>query len=137
MDAHGPRLHLVPAVSDEPPITAPPTPEERRDEGIQRASEHADRVRREWTASTVVYATALVQRRGYKPFLAEEIKEIAERDGVPKPPDGRAWGQVMRNLRRAGIIRHLGYAPAKSSNLSPKCLWGRAVSEKDEHHPHD
>lgn len=136
-DAHGPRIHLVLPAESEPPVTPPPSAEERRDTGIQRAADHADRVEEKWSVRATVYMAGLVGRRGFKPFLTEELIEISIRDGVAQPPDGRAWGAIMRALAKQGVIRKMGYAPAKSSNLSPKVLWGRAVPEREEPHPHD
>ena len=54
-------------------------------------------------------------------FLAEEVRNFAT--GLDLPPDGRAWGVVFRSAAREGLIVKAGYAPAKSSNLSPKVLW--------------
>lgn len=56
------------------------------------------------------------------PFLAEDVRQaLAEEIG--EPHDLRAWGQVMRLAAKRGLIEKHGYAPARSSNLSPKVLW--------------
>lgn len=93
----------------------------RRDLGIERAEAHADRVHADWTAEAF---RALGEFLGYRltPFLAEEFVTWAE-TRVPPPPDPRAWGGPIRRAARAGLIRRIGYAPAASSNPSPKCLW--------------
>lgn len=62
-----------------------------------------------------------------KEFLAEEAREWAEAMELVDPAKNeRAWGAVLRRAAKLQIIRKVGYAPAKSSNLSPKVLW-RAV----------
>lgn len=136
-DAHAPRppQHFVD--TETPPVTSEPTPEERRDQGIENATQHANRVRREWSAQADAYAKMMIARRGFKPFLLEEIVEASKRDGVPQPPDGRAWGGVIIRLAKEGLVRKMGYGAAKTSNTSPKVLWGKTVAEKEERHVHD
>jgi hypothetical protein len=56
-------------------------------------------------------------------MLAEHCRRFAELDGFACPPDKRAWGRVMRNAAAQHIIQHDGYAPAESSNHSPKVKW--------------
>jgi hypothetical protein len=51
------------------------------------------------------------------------IEEVREQPGAPIAPNERAWGQVVRRAVAEGLIMKVGYAPARSSNLSPKCLW--------------
>jgi hypothetical protein len=53
--------------------------------------------------------------------------EWCRKEGVPQPPDGRAWGSVISSARRLEIIQKVGTRLAATSNLSPKCLW-RAVA---------
>lgn len=106
----------------------PPTAEElsraRREDGIRRSAAHADAVDPTWRAKAMGYVRlhAVV----HATFLTEDVRGMAEADGLPKPPDGRAWGSVMQGAVRARIIRRVGYAPAHSSNGSPKCVWTAA-----------
>lgn len=103
----------------------PPTPTElaelRRDQGIERATDHAKRVDREWLEKALGYVRlhALVHRE----FLTEDVKAMAEADGLVLASDHRAWGGVMRKAKDAGIVKANGYAPARTSNLSPKVKW--------------
>lgn len=56
-------------------------------------------------------------------FTIEQARAAIE-DKVPKPHDRRAWGQVTRMARAKGVIvQQEGYAPAASSNGSPKPLY--------------
>jgi hypothetical protein len=98
--------------------------EVRRDIGMERAVEHADRKEPDWSAQAMAALLDFVMVYADMPFLAEEVR--AHADWIPPPPDGRAWGAVFQRAAREGHIVRLGYAPAKSSNLSPKVLWGRA-----------
>ena len=94
----------------------------RRDEGIQNSVEHADRVEMFWSESA--YGHLMDYCRLQQAFLTEEAREFAESRGLTPPPDSRAWGAVIRRAAKNGLIQRVGYKPAKSSNLSPKCLWG-------------
>lgn len=94
----------------------------RRDDGIQRAADHAgDYWRRCARGFLLEYLATHAE-----PFLAENVREFAEARHLADPPDGRAWGQVMRSAARDGLIVKVGYAPARSSNLSPKVQWRAA-----------
>lgn len=94
----------------------------RRDDGIARSSDHAESAAIGWkkraTGYLLEYLTTL--RRG-DDFLAEHVRDFAR--ALDAPPDARAWGWVLRDAARRGVIVKAGYAPAKSSNLSPKVLW--------------
>lgn len=98
--------------------------ERRRDVGIERAGDHADREHAEWRdrAATLIGEYAECHGR----FLIEDVVPFARAQGLPDPPDGRAWGAAAQRARRVGLIRSCGYAPARSSNLSPKVQWERA-----------
>ena len=91
----------------------------RRDLGIQRSG---DRAGEAWRKGARGYLLEyLATHTG--PFLAEDVREFAEGKGFDLPPDGRAWGVVFQSAAREKLIRKVGYAPAKSSNLAPKCQW--------------
>lgn len=93
----------------------------RRDDGMQRAVQHADAVDMFW--SETAYAHVFDFCKTQTTFLTEDARAFAEGRGLNPPPDGRAWGAVMQRAARNGLMRKVGYAPAKSSNLSPKVLW--------------
>lgn len=93
----------------------------RRDDGICRAVEHADRESPSWSDLALTFLRGWVQ--GHRGELLAEDVVLAARGQVPAPPDGRAWGGVLQRAARAGVIAKAGYAPAKTSNLSPKVLW--------------
>lgn len=95
----------------------------RRDDAIERVAMKADLLDESWT-DRAFSALMLYCSKSNASFIAEEVREWAEREMLISPPhDSRAWGQVMRRAAREGRIRKLGYKPAKSSNLSPKVLW--------------
>lgn len=55
-------------------------------------------------------------------FTIEQARAAIE-GRLPKPHDLRAWGRVTRSARSKGVIVQDGYAPAASSNGSPKPLY--------------
>lgn len=96
--------------------------EQRRDHGIQRAVDHAERESEGWTDFAVSLLRSFASRQS-APFLAEDFVEWATNGLIAYPADGRAFGGVFQRAAREGIIRKVGYAPARSSNLAPKCTW--------------
>lgn len=98
----------------------------RRDDGIERVSMKADLLQEGWTDRAYA-ALTIFCAKAKEPFIAEDVREWAEGLGlISAPHDSRAWGQVIQRAARSDLIRKIGYAPAKSSNLSPKVLWEAA-----------
>lgn len=92
----------------------------RRDVGIQRAGDHADADHDRWVQTAAAAIVAYAAECGGS-FLIEDVRE-ARRD-ITDPPDGRAWGAAARRAAATGLVKRVGYAPSRSSNLSPKVLW--------------
>lgn len=104
--------------------------EAARDRGMELSEANANRAKERWSedaeATVIRYC---LYRASYpeKDFLTEDVREWGEVLGmVDAPLNAKAWGGVMRRCAANGIIRKVGYAPSKSSNMSPKVLW-RAV----------
>lgn len=96
--------------------------QEARDAGIEMSGEHADRTESGWRYQALALLTAFASEHPGA-FLIESAREYAQAHGLPSPPDGRAWGSVVRLAVSKRRIRKAGYGPAASSNCSPKCLW--------------
>ena len=95
---------------------------ERGKTGSRRASERADRASEGWTERAAQRIRQHASCVDVDRFLIEEVAY-----GYPwAPPDPRAWGHATRLAVRRGWIKQVGYAPAASSNGSPKCLWAKA-----------
>lgn len=58
-------------------------------------------------------------RQARLPFTIEEAREWIG-DKVDPAPDLRWWGNVTRSAIRDGHIKRVSFAPARSSNGSPK-----------------
>jgi hypothetical protein len=88
----------------------------RADVGMGRASERAERIESGWKSTAL--EVLRVYSLGHETFLAEDV-------GIHVPPgaDPRSVGAVLQDARRRGWITPAGYAPANSSNRSPKVRW--------------
>lgn len=97
------------------------------EQGALLASQHADSASMDWTqqASCLFVDFSKAVKKG-QPFLTEDARAWAESQGLPPPPDNRAWGFIAKAMSQCGHVVSEGYAPAKSSNGSPKVLWRAA-----------
>lgn len=97
----------------------------RRDAGIERAVTHADKVVKNWQEIAYERLLEFLAGRDGAPFLAEEFRQWG-RFKIPAPPDGRAFGGVIRRAATAGKIVNIGTGRAATSNSSLKILWQEA-----------
>ena len=96
-----------------------------RDDGIARVKAGEDRRTPDFfeRALTFVSLYSLAMREGNHAFLTEDVVDAWTAQGHAPPEDGRAWGAVMKKARSLGYVKAVGYAPARTSNMSPKVLW--------------
>lgn len=86
----------------------------------------ADTVLDGWTQTASEYLQQFAWRQHrLDTWLMEDARAWAYAEGLAQPPDARAWGAVVRKVEASGLIEACGYAPAKSSNGSPKVQWRR------------
>lgn len=112
---------------DPPAVPAALTPADARVVGLDgaaRSAVRADGVSADWVERACARVTAYADA-ATEPFLLEDARAAAEADGLPKPPDGRAWGAVVTVLKSRRILTSAGPAPAKSSHGSLKFTWKR------------
>jgi len=97
----------------------PPQPEE-----LARASHQDGAQRAHWRAKALgyVHLHALVTPA----FLTEDVRAMAEHDGLDVPADKRAWGAVMQAAARLGYVAPDGHA--NSADGSPKTRWRSMLS---------
>lgn len=96
--------------------------------GMMAALDHANRESVDWGTSATQFFTNYTMQFGETPFMTEDVRDWAEENGLPPPPDRRAWGAIAIAAKRAGLVKSMGYAPQKSANShgAPKTLWVRA-----------
>lgn len=99
------------------------TAREACEDGIKRAAKHAEDVSPGW------YRKAVEHVRQYalyhSEFMCEAVRARAESQKFPKPPDKRAWGNVMRMAGRQRFVRKKGisYATDPKVHMNPAGLW--------------
>lgn len=97
-----------------------------RDESIQRAVDHADRVTSEWSDRAYGMLVRYVRALGSGARVTSEaIRNYAEWHDLPTPPDKRAWGAVVLKAARAGVIEKAGWTTANDPKVhcNPVSLW--------------
>ncbi len=99
-----------------------------RELGIQRSGDHADAVESGWRYQALALLVAFAKQQP-GPFLIEQARAYAEANGLPPPPDARAWGSVVRlAASKRRIEKTGGAAAAASSNCSLNPLWRYCVA---------
>lgn len=64
--------------------------ESKRDSGISRSVDHADRKEPNWSDAALFMVRRYARMSG-APFMAEDARAFADKMGLNDPPDGRAW----------------------------------------------
>lgn len=83
-----------------------------RDEGIQRAIEHADRENAGWSnrAANLFIEYMGLYGKGHR-FKTEDVRIYGKlNDKIEEPPSNRAWGSVARKIVASGLIKSAGQA---------------------------
>jgi hypothetical protein len=120
------RVEVMPKAAEQVPTLLEKAPQievdvKRRDDGMARAVDHADRVCEEWRVLAgdflVAYANSTDQG-----FMTQEVV-LASAGHVPEPPDRRAWGAVVAGAVKRGVIVRKHFAVDQFG--SPKPVWGR------------
>lgn len=95
----------------------------RRDDGMKRAVDHADRVSHAWSVLAYQFLIHCLNVWGDETFIAEDVVKCSHAT-VPEPPDARSLGAIIQRAARAGLIVKAGYR--EDRYCSPKTLWRRA-----------
>ncbi len=76
-----------------------------RDEGMSRALGSADRKHPDWGDDAYRMLVAFARTRAVGgTFISEEVQAYAYALGLPKPPEPRAWGSIIRRAAIARVI---------------------------------
>lgn len=96
-------------------------------DGANRAADHAEAVHPEWKDQ----AFAMFKRyaNDHASFMAEDVRVWAQQQGLPHPPDPRAWGQVAKRATREGIASISGYALTKvpPAHAGPRAVYASRI----------
>ena len=90
-----------------------------KEQSIQAAAEHADRVHEDWTNQAFEkskLAIMSMKNRNIKEFQICDLRRAIDTflTPLPIPPTKRAWGQISRLLRQAKLIEIIGYKPTNN-----------------------
>ena len=93
-----------------------------RDEGINKAIDHADKKDDKW--SEKAYKYFLYYLKSHCEFMAEDVR-IASAGIIPEPPSKRAWGAIFVKAVKEGLIERKGFRNVKNpkAHLTPATLW--------------
>ena len=99
----------------------------RRDAGMASSLAHALSDCPTWAEQAFRLLVQYVSEHTH-PFTIEHFRPWAYMHGLPRPVEERAFGGVTCKALKAGVIVKVGYAPAASSNNSPKALYARPAA---------
>lgn len=94
---------------------------DKRDEGMQRAAEHADAVHDNWTVVAYSFLLSFARRNEF--FISEEVSGASKEALLPQPPSDRAWGSVYTKARKSGIIVQDGFGRSARRHASICPRW--------------
>jgi hypothetical protein len=91
-----------------------------RDEGINKASDHAEAVNPGWNDQAF---TMLKQFISVYPgeFMGEDFRAYCAMVDFPLPPHARAFGGVIHKAAKSGLIKKIRIAPVK--NVKAHCAF--------------
>ena len=92
-----------------------------RDDGMDLAISNADQHVPRWKEA----AMSFIGRFPKQEFMTEDLREFAYKHGLEQPPSERAWGMVMAQASKEGIVKHIGYRLVKNPNAhrTPAGVW--------------
>lgn len=93
--------------------------------GAAAAAAHAEAVVPGWFARACAALDQFIRHNAGREFTASEVAAAAEADGLPTPPDRRAWGRVFSLAARDGVIVRHGVttSPVPTHHAGFVSLW--------------
>ncbi len=102
----------------------PPTGEQLRDAGINKAINHANSVTENWgDKAYVLFLQFIVDRTNFK---CEDFREWVK-DKIDEPPSNRAFGAVIVRAAKAGKIKRIGFVNVTNpkAHKTPVSFWSK------------
>lgn len=99
---------------------------ELRDKGMKQAADNADRVVPSWGDDAVGYLERFLKRYSiFTEFQAEHVRHWAHNNGLPMPPDARAWGMVMKRAKKFGLVEFVRWDRChdRKVHMCPAAVW--------------
>ena len=100
------------------------TASELKNAGIQLAIQHAENKHEGWADEALNHLADFVRTRR-TPFMCEEVREYAEKRGLPKSPSNRAWGSIVQAAKKRQLIKHVGFSQVSNprAHMANASLW--------------
>lgn len=99
-----------------------------RDEGMQRAADHAERVTPQWLETAFAFLTTYA--RTHEKFISEDVSDASKAWGMIQPPTDRAWGSVYVRAVKSGIIVQDGAGRSRRRHASICPLWRSLIYKR-------
>jgi hypothetical protein len=96
--------------------------------GMAKAVAHAEADNPGWSGKAYSALVSYVRRlTPGETFESMTVRKQAEANGLPQPPDARAWGGIIRAAKRAGLIAGAGVSQSSDpvQHSGYVTLWGR------------
>ena len=95
-----------------------------RDEGIDRAYQHALDFDSNWGEDAFNTLLAFIAQHSRSTFMTEDVR-ASSTGKLTKPPHDRAWGHVIRRAAKEGKVTKDGYGMCKDpgQHRTPATLW--------------
>ncbi len=77
--------------------------------GMTRAADHAEAEAPGWSDRARSMLLRFIEQHPGEAFSTPDVRRWAERQGLDAPAHMRAWGQVIRAAKVAGVIRQHGF----------------------------
>jgi len=100
---------------------SPEQARELRDEGMQRAIEHAEADVPGW--ANLAYLFLCKYAKENRQFTSFDLRVAAREWGLVMPPTDKAFGSVFTKAAKNGVIRKAGYRAHPERHASPTVLW--------------
>ena len=99
-----------------------------RDKGIQLSLFNAEMTHFDWKSNALKCLQEYIKLNPGEKFQAEDVRQFAYKNGLPKPPSHRAWGGIMVGAKKSGIIRFVGYENVDNpkAHSTPASVWRSA-----------
>ena len=95
--------------------------------GAQLAADRADREIPDWSDRAYALVVEFIHTHRYGAHLTcEDVRAFADKRGLPKHDEGRAWGAVMLRAGRAKLVRNTGTvrkATDPKVHANPLTVW--------------
>lgn len=102
----------------------PPSGNDLRDRGIEKAIEHADMLYINWSEKAFDFLLKYLQTA--QEFMVEDVRK-ASTGIIPEPPSLRAWGGVIRRVAKANLIKKIGFRNVTNAkaHATPASVWAK------------